>query len=173
MKIYTRKGDDGTTGLFNSSRLLKNDPIIEAIGTVDELNAWFGMIVSSLNELEAEFGEQILTIQCELFDLGAYLCGASSPIHDEATCRLEKQIDKMSLYLTPLREFILPGGGELASRFHLARAICRRLERILVVIQKPMSYINRLSDWLFIAARLASMKQQQIERTWKQTKKIG
>jgi len=167
MKIYTRTGDDGSTGLIGGDRVPKSDARIECYGTVDELNAALGLaIVASPTELR----DPLLTIQNELFVIGSHLAApddvsrANLPDLDEQiVTRLEMQIDEAQGDLPPLRQFILPGGCECAARLHLARTICRRAERLLVNFaqDRPVSpiiltYLNRLSDWIFVMARLAN-----------------
>jgi cob(I)alamin adenosyltransferase len=168
MKIYTRTGDDGTTGLIGGSRVSKSDPRIECYGTVDELNAALGLaaVVEDSSMLPA-----IRQVQNELFILGSHLAtdgdapaNVSIPDLDESIIhRLELQIDAAESRLPPLRQFILPGGGESAARLHLARTICRRAERLLTAYAQDrpvpplvLTYLNRLSDWLFVHARLAN-----------------
>lgn len=169
MKIYTRTGDDGTTGLFGGGRVGKDDPRIECYGTIDELNAALGLAACLA---PGPIDAQIQQIQHDLFTMGAHLAtppespsAARLPQLDEAmVSRLEMQIDSADAHLQPLREFILPGGAELAARLHLARTICRRAERLLtrLSLDRPginpliLTYLNRLSDHLFVAARYAN-----------------
>jgi cob(I)alamin adenosyltransferase len=168
MKIYTRTGDDGTTGLIGGSRVAKSDPRIDCYGTVDELNACLGLAATVI---DASIAASIRQIQNELFILGSHLAtegdapgNVSIPQLDESILhRLELQIDAAESRLQPLRQFILPGGCESAARLHLARTICRRAERLLVAFAQDrpvpplvMTYVNRLSDWLFVHARLAN-----------------
>lgn len=168
MKIYTRTGDDGTTGLIGGSRVLKSDARIEAYGTVDELNAligWAGVVAG------AGLLEQLRRIQGELFVIGSHLATpdgsakvSSLPAMDgEMVHRLEVEIDQMEATLAPLKNFILPGGGECAARLHVARTVCRRTERLVVgaAVEHAdraliVEYLNRLSDWLFVQARGAN-----------------
>jgi cob(I)alamin adenosyltransferase len=169
MKIYTKTGDDGSTGLIGGERVPKSDRRIECVGTVDELNAALGWAsVVAANELLGS----LRTIQNELFVLGSHL---ALPDHDapknqwlpaldeSIVTRLEMQIDAAEQKLPALRNFILPGGVELAARLHFARTVCRRAERLLVAfaLDRPVqgmivTYLNRLSDWLFVHARLAN-----------------
>jgi cob(I)alamin adenosyltransferase len=170
MKIYTRTGDDGTTGLIGGSRVAKSDPAIECYGTVDELNASIGLAVVVA---DAELAGWLRETQGELFTLGAHLsvpakgkppAAASIPdVRDAWVTRLESQIDAADAMLPPLANFILPGGTELAARLHVARTVCRRAERLLVALASgreinPVihTYLNRLSDWLFVQARRAN-----------------
>ncbi len=175
MHIYTRTGDDGTTGLFGGGRISKADLRIETYGTVDELNAAVGLIAAThegsgrLQPLMDRLGP----IQHELFVLGAHLASAPGnphadklpPLPHAAVARLEQEIDIAEAELPPLKQFILPGGSEVAARLHLARTVCRRAERLAVELNRTetggvpeaiLVYLNRLSDWLFVAARLAN-----------------
>jgi cob(I)alamin adenosyltransferase len=176
MKIYTRTGDDGTTGLLGGARTRKSDPRIECVGSVDELNAAIGVACCAA---DGTILAQLSAVQHELFIVGANLAApvatASVPSLDSsAVQRLEAEIDSAEAQLAPLREFILPAGTELAARLHLARAICRRAERLLVAlaIQNPMPlsilpYMNRLSDWLFALARLANHQAGRSDAPWR------
>jgi len=178
MKIYTRTGDDGSTGLIGGSRTRKCDPRIECYGTVDELNAALGVAVVVAPQPVAE---KLLQIQHDLFVLGSHLAAPDSvsaqglPELDESlVTRLEMQIDQAETDLPPLRAFILPGGSEPAARLHLARTICRRAERLLVnfALDRPVNpivvtYVNRLSDWLFVHARLANHLNGVADVPWK------
>ena len=166
MKIYTRTGDDGTTGLFGGRRVPKSDPRIECYGTIDELNAALGLAGAAG---EAELARALARVQNELFVIGSHLATpqddtrrlAQVPDLDEsAIAGLETEIDMADAQLAPLRQFILPGGVESAARLHLARTVCRRAERLLVrfAAEQPVEpvilrYLNRLSDWLFVQAR--------------------
>jgi cob(I)alamin adenosyltransferase len=169
MKIYTRTGDDGSTGLIGGSRVAKDDAAIECYGTVDELNAALGAAVVVAGDTEAR--EWLAQVQAELFTIGAHLAtpgGASQakslPLLDENwIMRLEQQIDAVESTLPPLRNFILPGGTEFAARLHVARTVCRRAERLIVATARTrkfdpiiVTYVNRLSDWLFVQARRAN-----------------
>jgi len=179
MKIYTKTGDDGSTGLFGGERVSKSDPRIECYGTIDELNAAVGLAaVVADSELKA-----LLTqVQHELFNIGSHLAtppesrlAAQLPALDEAMIRrLEVQIDSADSVLKPLRQFILPAGNESACRLHLARTICRRAERGVTRLARdyPMPeligvYLNRLSDWLFVMARLSNHRAGVEDVAWK------
>jgi cob(I)alamin adenosyltransferase len=170
MKIYTRTGDDGSTGLIGGDRVRKSDRRIECYGTVDELNAVLGWASVAAKGAE-ELLHALRQVQNDLFVIGSHLATpeqgqyqSSLPaLEDSIVHRLEMQIDTAEASLQPLREFILPGGTELAARLHVARTVCRRCERLLVdfAMDRPVSptiitYINRLSDWLFVQARLAN-----------------
>jgi cob(I)alamin adenosyltransferase len=171
-KIYTRTGDDGSTGLADGERRAKCDPRVEAYGDVDETNSAIGLArlsTAALPELDA----MLARIQNDLFDLGADLATPESdkplgyePLRIVAAqpTRLEQEIDALNARLTPLRSFVLPGGSPAAAALHLARAICRRAERRMVALAAEgetvgapaLQYINRLSDFLFVAARIAN-----------------
>ena len=172
-KIYTRTGDDGTTGLVDGSRLPKHAVRMEAIGAVDEANSALGFAAVSLKE--TAFGEALYRIQNDLFDLGADLATPTEEgddfIPSEMVLRmvaaqvewLETAIDELNSRLEPLTSFVLPGGTERAARVHLARAAARRAERVMtsmaaVELTNPqaLAYINRLSDYLFVLARVAN-----------------
>ncbi len=164
-RIYTRTGDDGTTGLVDGSRVSKADARMQAIGDVDEANSALGIAAVALADhaIAAELGR----IQNDLFDLGADLATPGSDFAPSEMVlrivpaqveRLERAIDAMNDTLSPLRSFILPGGSAGAAALHLARAITRRAERSAVAIVEPvnpaaLAYINRLSDFLFVASR--------------------
>lgn len=179
MKIYTKTGDDGTTGLFGGGRVRKSDARIECYGTVDELNAALG--VAKVVAGEDEIGQAISRVQNELFVVGSHLSTPedspstrSLPVLDDAMIgRLEMEIDSAEAELPALRNFILPGGGELGARLHFARTVCRRAERVLVdfSMDRPVSgtiltYMNRLSDWLFVMARLANKRAGVADIPW-------
>jgi cob(I)alamin adenosyltransferase len=178
MKIYTKTGDDGSTGLFGGGRVRKSDARIECYGTADELNAALGLarVVAG-----GSIAEAVARVQHELFIVGSHLATPEdSPstrslpsIDDAIVGRLEMEIDTAEAELEPLRNFILPGGCELAARLHLARTICRRAERVLVefAMDRPVSgtiitYMNRLSDWLFVMARLANKRAGVADILW-------
>jgi cob(I)alamin adenosyltransferase len=168
-KIYTRTGDDGTTGLGSGERRRKDDLRVEAYGTVDEANAAIG-----LARLATADDKPIAAIQNDLFDLGADLCTPASDtppayeplrIVEAQVDRLEREIDRLNADLSPLRSFVLPGGTKAAAALHLARTICRRAERLMVALaaQEPvgapaLKYVNRLSDFLFVASRYVNHK---------------
>jgi cob(I)alamin adenosyltransferase len=175
-RIYTRAGDAGETSLGDGSRVRKTDARIEAYGTVDELNSFLGFALAS-QELPEEFRPWLERVQNDLFDLGADL---SVPL-DDARDRLrveqaqvewlERLCDLVNDRLEPLKSFVLPAGGETASRLHLARSVCRRAERLAVELAEgteinpsALAYLNRLSDLLFILARAASAGDETL---WK------
>lgn len=167
-KIYTRTGDKGDTALSDGSRVAKHDPRVEAYGTVDELNATLGLCRLHAADVLAD---RLSVIQNDLFDLGADLARPNMAADDQAgypvlriidtqVDRLEREIDEMNANLQPLRSFILPGGTVLASHLHLSRTVARRAERRATDLAQggdvngaAVRYLNRLSDWLFVAAR--------------------
>jgi cob(I)alamin adenosyltransferase len=158
-RIYTRTGDRGTTGLGDGSRVAKDAPVVEAMGDVDELNSVLGLLLAE--GLPATVTTLLTDMQHELFDLGAEL---STPgyrvIADKHVEKLEHELDALNSELSPLKEFILPGGTRPAALCHFARTVCRRAERRLVHLQQDVDvsqfaiiYLNRLSDLLFVLAR--------------------
>lgn len=172
-KIYTRTGDQGTTGLGDGTRVDKDALRVEAYGTTDELNSALGMVLAE-TDIPADLRHWLEEIQHDLFDLGAELC---IPGHNVLTAafieRLEQQIDSMNTQLPPLKEFILPGGNRAASACHLARTICRRAERRVFSLSKVetindwgLKYLNRLSDFLFVAARILARTGDGREVLW-------
>ena len=171
LKIYTKTGDKGTTGLFGGVRVAKNDPRIEAYGTVDELNSFLGLARASWpsSPLDAQLG----LVQSDLFDIGAHLAAPGSdrfPGADPSRlAELESAIDAMESELAPLRNFILPGGCAAAAQLHVARSVCRRAERLVVALGEESSvvYLNRLSDYLFVAARYANLKSGVDDVVWR------
>lgn len=170
-KIYTRTGDKGDTALSDGSRVAKHDPRVEAYGSVDELNATLGLC---RQHAAGPLADRLSVIQNDLFDLGADLSRPNMQDDDKSpypvlriietqVARLEAEIDEMNAGLQPLRSFILPGGSALAAYLHLSRTICRRAERRATelaagadVNAAAVRYLNRLSDWLFVAARVAN-----------------
>lgn len=170
-KIYTKTGDDGETALGNGARVAKHSTRVNAYGTVDEVNATVGLARLRATE---ETDEALARIQNDLFDLGADLCTPDMERDAEAEYpplrmtdgqvdRLETEIDAMTKVLEPLRSFILPGGSPLAAQMHLCRTVSRRAERLVVelatmesVNPAAVKYLNRLSDWFFVAGRMAN-----------------
>lgn len=179
MKIYTRTGDDGTTGLIGGSRIKKYDIRLEAYGTVDELNSYIGLVRALQND---EHADQVLEkIQKKLFVIGAHLAtdDSSEMIRKQLPCRsddvvmLEKEMDQMITVLPRLSNFILPGGCQASSFCHVARTVCRRAERRIVELSEKceidsnlIKYINRLSDYLFVLSRKVSIDQKVPEILW-------
>lgn len=174
-RIYTRTGDKGDTGLGTGKRVPKFDLRIEAYGTVDETNACIGVArLSSAGELDA----MLARVQNDLFDLGADLCipedgseiaQKALRMKDAQVERLEHEIDAMNSRLQPLTSFVLPGGTATAAQLHVARTVCRRAERLIVKLAQgepvgapAVKYANRLSDFLFVAARFANLPQGDV-----------
>ena len=173
-KIYTRTGDDGTTGLGDGSRVAKDDARVEAYGTVDELNCAIGMILSVANLPDA-ITATLIEVQHDLFDLGGELCiPTSRAITAQQVTRLETTLDAYNDPLPALKEFILPGGGAAAAACHLARTIARRAERRAWTLAKKetvsadlTNYLNRLSDLLFVLARVLARHESGTEVLWR------
>ncbi|HQQ63221.1 MAG TPA: cob(I)yrinic acid a,c-diamide adenosyltransferase [Pseudomonadales bacterium] len=159
-KIYTRTGDDGSTGLGDGARTRKDSPRVECLGTVDELNSVIGVMLA--NEMPADLGAIFAQIQHRLFDLGGELAMPGYAFIDESDVSwLEGVLDRYNDDLPPLKNFILPGGTQAGAHCHLARSVCRRAERLLVHMHETdpvnapvLHYVNRLSDWLFVCARV-------------------
>lgn len=182
MKIYTKKGDAGETGLFGGSRVAKDDLRIQAYGTLDELNATLGLALSQLTasrEANSDLSARLLRIQGELFQLGAELAtpaGKSSGIHlihEPQVIQLEHEIDAMEAELSPLKTFILPGGSYEAGLLHLSRTVSRRFERELITLHRAeplrpqvLHYANRMSDYLFVCARFANHQVGKKDVPW-------
>lgn len=177
MKIYTRTGDDGTTGLYGGARTRKDDPRVEAYGTVDETNAVIGLARAA--GLPREIEEVLVKAQSTLFDVGAALAtpadrAASVPtVGDADVLALEQAIDALELHLPPLKTFVLPGGSEGAARLHVARTVCRRAERLVVAMAERLPvdpaivrWLNRLSDLLFVQARFANHVAKVADVPW-------
>lgn len=172
-KIYTRTGDDGTTGLGDGSRVEKDSLRVEAYGTVDEANSTIGVILAN-DSLSAPVRECLIEIQHDLFDLGGELCiPGHSAIEDPFIDRLEKQLDQFNADLPPLKDFILPGGGPASAACHVARATVRRAERCVASLRKSevvrgevLKYLNRLSDLLFVIARVLARAESGQEVLW-------
>ena len=173
-RIYTRTGDDGTTGLSGDQRVPKDCARIEAIGTVDELNSAIGVVLA-VEAVPQDVASCLSQVQHDLFDLGGEL---SMPGHtlvgEQQATRLEQVLDSFNERLPPLKEFILPGGGPAAAACHLARAIARRAERSLWSLARaePVSpalttYLNRLSDLLFVLARVLARHERGAEVLWR------
>ena len=179
MKIYTRTGDSGDTGLFDGTRVSKADRRVAAYGEVDELNAWLGLVVSGTDD--AVLRERLLQIQRDLFALGSRLADPARRIAGRVTkvgisadhvARLEGWIDELDAGLPPLRRFILAGGAQTGAALHVARTICRRAERTMVELGEDafeielLQYVNRLSDLLFTMARAVNHRAGVPETEW-------
>lgn len=158
-KIYTRTGDSGTTGLGNGERVDKDSLRVEAMGDVDELNAVIGLLLTE--SIPTDIASSLTRIQHDLFDLGGEVCiPGHSMVKQERVDALESLLDSLNEPLSPLKEFILPGGSKAAAYCHLARTVCRRAERKLIKLSRQeavtdisMRYLNRLSDLLFVMSR--------------------
>ena len=182
-KIYTRRGDDGSTGLFGGPRVSKDDLRVAAYGEVDELNSALGVAREELRDpVQKDIADIVDRLQSELFNLGGQLAtpdAAAAPknvpvIAKADVVRLEEEIDRFTAELPPMRFFILPGGSRPGAALHLCRTVCRRAERKAVELSRtePMpdqtlSYLNRLSDLLFIMARAANLRAGGREVPWK------
>lgn len=180
MKIYTKFGDKGQTSLFGGSVVTKDDPRVEAYGSIDELNAFLGTVIS-FTEID-EIKNSLTKIQNDLFVIGSELASPKNKTVFLSAVRiidLEKEIDSIEPQLAPLKNFILPGGNKTASLLHLARTVCRRAERRIIEFSKIeqtkdeqinpdiIIYINRLSDLLFVQARLVNHRKKIDEVLWK------
>jgi cob(I)alamin adenosyltransferase len=172
-KIYTRTGDDGSTGLGDGSRVPKDSPRVTAYGTTDELNCTIGLVLAC-EGVPDPVREVLDQVQHALFDLGGELCIPGMAMIDDADIeRLEQQLDAFNAELPALKEFILPGGGLAASHCHLARTVCRRAERETVTLAgieevrpQAIRYLNRLSDLLFVLARVLARTGGHGEVLW-------
>lgn len=172
-KIYTRTGDDGTTGLGDGRRVLKDDLRVEAYGTVDEANSAIGVVLA-FDSVPTAVRECLTDVQHDLFELGGELCiPGHSAVRDDFVTRLENQLDGFNADLPRLKEFILPGGSPAAAACHLARTIVRRAERRVntlaatdLVRPEALRYMNRLSDLLFVVARVLARADRGTEILW-------
>ena len=176
MKIYTRTGDQGQTSLFGGARVPKNDARIEAYGTIDELNSHIGVGRSLL--IPGETDAILHHVQVDLFEIGAHLASPGTSrfpgVEPQRIEELEQAIDAMERELEPLRNFILPAGSAPAAQLHVARTVCRRAERLVVALQdesdatlSTIAYLNRLSDYLFVAARFVNRRAGVDDVPWK------
>ena len=180
MKIYTRTGDQGQTGLFGGTRVSKSDARVAAYGDVDELNACLG-VVRAQGELAGDLTDLLEQLQKDLFAIGARLADPAEKIAERVTkvavtdadvARLEGWIDRLEAELPPLRRFILPGGSRAGALLHFSRTVCRRAERAIVslgmehVDEHLLIYVNRLSDLLFVLARAVNHRGGQPETEW-------
>jgi len=178
VKIYTRTGDAGETSLFDGTRVSKHDPRVETYGDVDELNAWLGLARAS--RVDPAIDQEIVQLQRDLFALGAQLADPADKlaprvtkaiIADADVTRLEGAIDRLEGELPPLRRFILAGGTPAGAALHVARTVCRRAERRMVALDPPVDpvllrYVNRLSDLLFVMARVVNHRGGIPETEW-------
>jgi cob(I)alamin adenosyltransferase len=183
MKIYTKTGDDGETGLFGGTRVPKDHLRIEAYGTVDELNSVVGIVrlhVRGDDVACRALDAELERVQNELFDLGAALATPDpikfgiTGVTDDSIALLERSMDRFDADLEPLKQFILPGGATAAAYLHLARTVCRRAERLTVALARQSDiaptgvvYLNRLSDWFFVAARWINKQVGEPDVPWK------
>ncbi|HET8774797.1 MAG TPA: cob(I)yrinic acid a,c-diamide adenosyltransferase [Thermoanaerobaculia bacterium] len=176
MKIYTRTGDHGETSLFGGKRVAKNDARIEAYGTVDELSSFLG--VARASGVPGEVDAVLEQVQRDLFDVGAHLASPGTSrfpgVDAQRIAELETAIDAMERELAPLTNFILPGGTLAAAQLHVGRTVCRRAERCVVGLHdespatlSSVAYLNRLSDYLFVAARFANRRANVSDVPWK------
>ncbi|WP_395792178.1 cob(I)yrinic acid a,c-diamide adenosyltransferase [Aquimonas sp.] len=178
-KIYTRTGDDGSTGLGDGSRVAKDSARVGAYGTVDELNSNIGVLLAQ--NLPDTLREPLVSIQHQLFDLGGELCiPGHAAIFDADIDRLENILDALNADLPPLKDFILPGGSAAAAHAHVARTVCRRAERDVVSLARhdavrpqAIRYLNRLSDLLFVMARVLARVDGASEVLWQHTRRNG
>ena len=176
-KIYTRTGDDGTTGLGDGTRVAKDSARVNAYGTVDEANSTIGLLLAA--ELPDGVRELLTRIQHQLFDLGGELCiPGHAAVFDADVDALEARLDHYNDDLPPLKDFILPGGGEAAARCHVARTVVRRAERDTVTLSRhdavrpqAIRYLNRLSDLLFVLARVLARADGQGEVLWEHARR--
>lgn len=180
MKIYTRTGDSGETGLLGAKRVRKNASRVEAYGGVDELNAWLGFACAALTD--RDLSDLLASVQRDLLAAGAQLADVrkakakaaeKAALPAERVADLERAIDRLDADLPPLKTFILPGGCEAGARLHLARAVCRRAERGIAALAEEeavsaviLAYMNRLSDLLFVLARLVNHRAGAGEILW-------
>ena len=175
-RIYTRTGDDGTTGLADGSRVPKDSARIDAIGDIDEVNSALGLVLAE--DLPEALRGSLLEVQHDLLDMGGELSIPGHTIIDEGhLARLERELDRMNATLPALKDFVLPGGSRAAAAAHLARTICRRAERRLVALARDeaiapplLQYLNRLSDLLFVAARALNRHAGGDDVLWQQGK---
>jgi cob(I)alamin adenosyltransferase len=179
MRVYTKTGDDGTSGLIGGTRVEKYDLRLESYGTVDELNSWIGLIRGQ--SIDASTRQILLSVQNNLFVIGARLAtdlaktdlSARLPLKSEDLCLLENEMDRILDQLPPMEHFVLPGGSNTVSYCHLARTVCRRAERRVCQLAKELDipsdlikYLNRLSDYLFVLSRKVAVDEGIDEIQW-------
>jgi cob(I)alamin adenosyltransferase len=178
-KIYTRTGDDGSTGLGDGSRTGKDSLRVDAYGTVDEANACIGVVLAA--GVPDAVDALLTSVQHQLFDLGGELCiPGHAAIDDDDVARLEQHLDAFNADLPPLKEFILPAGGEASARCHVARTVVRRAERCTVALARvedvrpqAVRYLNRLSDLLFVLCRVLAREGGHGETVWQHARRRG
>ncbi len=184
MKIYTKTGDKGETSLFGGKRVKKNHARLNAYGTIDELNSFLGLVISEMSAQSrptfAEILKNLVDVQIELFNIGSHLACDKKSLSQKLpklnlglVQRLESSIDKMESQLTPLKNFILPGGHVIASHIHVARTVSRRAERAVVELMPKIKvdrdiiiFLNRLSDYLFVLSRFVNFTFKISEQLW-------
>lgn len=173
MPIYTRTGDTGSTSLFGGKRILKCEELVDVYGSIDELNSWIGRLVAEVDSTDVD--EFLTAIQSDLFTIGSSMAGWQSDLTvlPKRVREMEARMDILEKGLPVLHNFILPGGTPLASEIHLARAVCRRVERQAVALSQKQSvdpriltYLNRLSDLLFMLARFVNHEEKTGETVW-------
>ncbi len=178
-KIYTRTGDDGSTGLGDGTRVAKDSLRVDAYGTVDEANSCIGLVLAS--DVPDDIRSLLTSVQHQMFDLGGELCIPGHAAIDDADVeRLEQHLDRYNDDLPPLKDFILPGGGEAAARCHIARTVVRRAERETVALSRveavrpqAIRYLNRLSDLLFVLSRVLARASGHGEVLWNHERRRG
>ena len=178
-KIYTRTGDDGTTGLADGTRVAKDAARVQALGDVDELNSAVGVLLAE--DLPDALRASLLAVQHDLLDMGGELCLPGHAILDEGhIARLEGELESLNAALPALKDFVLPGGSRAAAGAHVARTVCRRAERSLVALSRSepvppllLQYLNRLSDLLFVAARALNRHAGRGDVLWEQGRSRG
>lgn len=178
-KIVTRGGDKGETSLGDGARVAKDDPRVALLGDVDELNSWVGVVLSHMDA--SENAALLAVIQHDLFDLGGALCFPGAPLLSERhVARLDEAAVMLNAELPPLKEFILPGGAPLLAFCHVARTVCRRVERAMAAFHRDtpeaahaLQYLNRLSDLLFIMARVEARRLGINETYWRKENSLG
>jgi len=176
MSIYTRSGDDGTTSLFGGKRVLKCEELVDVYGSVDELNSWVGLINAKCQMPNAKLFFSLKPFQSDLLTIGGTFAGGKlnlKPLESRIK-EMERAIDVMDNQLPKLSNFILPGGSELGANIHIARSVCRRVERQTVALSKKqhvdliiIKYLNRLSDLFFVLARFINKQAKVKETIWK------
>lgn len=171
-KVSTKTGDDGTTGLADGTRLSKADKRVHLLGEVDELNAFIGLALSSIDGV---YSTNLLKIQHDLFDIGAELCQPNTQlISDSYVLELDTLISELNSQLPALKEFILPSGSPLLAHLHICRTVCRRCERTATGLMTELNpityrYLNRLSDFIFVFTRFVALKTNTTETYWQST----
>ncbi len=178
-RIVTRGGDKGETSLGDGTRVAKSDPRIALLGDIDELNSWIGVVIA--HDPGAEVLTTLRLVQHDLFDFGGALCFPGAPVLGKAhVARIDAAAAGLNKGLEPLKEFILPGGSPLLAQFHVARTVCRRAERAAAAFfasesggEFAIAWLNRLSDYLFIAARVEARRTGVAETLWEKSKSVN